>query len=67
MLGTGSNYMTVAYALGHKLASQTVTAVYARASVEPIRQAMETAVRTMLRKGGVIPEEESIIEFKVNP
>lgn len=63
---TGASLLTISYALGHKLASLSVTAVYARASVEPIRQAIETAVRTMLHKGGVIPEEENVIEYKAS-
>ena len=66
MAATGSPLLTVAYALGHKIASLSVTAVYARASLEPIRQAMETAVRTMLCKGGMITEEENIIKFKAS-
>jgi integrase len=63
---TGASLLTISHALGHKLASLSVTAVYARANVDPIRVAMETAVRTMLRKGGMIPEEEGVIEFKTN-
>lgn len=63
---TGASLLTISHALGHKLASLSVTAVYARANVDPIRQAMETAIRVMLRKGGMIPEEESVIEFKAS-
>jgi integrase len=63
---TGSSLLTISYALGHKIASLSVTAVYARANVDPIRVDMERAVRTMLRKGGMIPEEDSIIEFKTD-
>lgn len=66
MAATDSPLLTIAYALGHKIASLSVTAVYARASVEPIRAAMETAVRAMLRKGGVIEDEEHIVEFKAS-
>ena len=63
---TGASLLTISYALGHKLASLSVTAVYARANVDPIRVAMETAVRAMLSKGGMIPDEENIIEFKAS-
>lgn len=61
---TGASLITISHALGHKLASLSVTAVYARANVDPIRVAMETAVRAMLRKGGMIPEEETVVPFK---
>jgi len=61
---TGASLLTIAYALGHKISSLSVTAVYARASVEPIREAMDTAVQAMLSKGGMIIEEESIKEFR---
>jgi integrase len=63
---TGASLLTIAQMLGHSIASQSVTGIYARLSIDPIRQAMETAVRAMLRKGGMIPEEESVIEFKVS-
>jgi integrase len=63
---TGASLITISYALGHKLASLSVTAVYARASVEPIRQSMETAVRTMLRKGQILPDEENVIEYRAS-
>jgi integrase len=64
MAMTGASLLTISYALGHKLASLSVTAVYARASVEPIRLAMETAVQAMLRKGGMKVEVENIIEYR---
>ncbi len=63
---TGASLLTISYALGHKLASLSVTAVYARANVDPIRQAMETAVQAMLRKGGMIPDEENVIEYRAS-
>ncbi len=63
---TGASLLTISYALGHKLASLSVTAVYARANVDPIRAAMETAVRTMLRKGGVTEDGENIVEYRVS-
>ena len=63
---TGASLLTISYALGHKLASLSVTAVYARANVEPIRTAMETAVQAMLRNGGMIPEQKNVIEYRKN-
>lgn len=63
---SGTSLLVISQCLGHKVASSSVTGVYARLSLEPVRQAMETAVRTMLRKGGMIPEEESVIEFKAS-
>ncbi len=63
---TGASEYITKGALGHKTAGHNVTGIYMRLSVDPIRAAMETAVRTMLRKGGMIPEEESIIEFKAS-
>lgn len=63
---TGASLLTIAQMLGHSIASQSVTGIYVRLSIEPVRQAMETAVRAMLRKGGMIPEEEGIIPFKAS-
>jgi len=60
----GVSLHIIGAALGHK--GFTTTHVYARLQQAPVLQAMETAIRTMLRKGGVIPEEESIIEFKAS-
>ncbi len=62
---TGASLLTISYALGHKLSSLSVTAVYARASVEPIRIAMEAAVQAMLRKSGILEGEGEIVQFKV--
>jgi integrase len=63
---TGASEYVIKGALGHKTAGQSVTNIYARLSIDPIRKAMETAVRTMLRKGEVIPDEENILEFKAS-
>jgi integrase len=63
---TGASEYVIKGALGHKTAGQSVTGIYARLSVDPIRATMETAVRAMLRKGGMISEEESVIEFKAS-
>ncbi len=60
---TGASEYIIKGALGHKTAGQNVTGIYARLSVDPIRAAMEMAVRTMLRKGGVIEDSAEIIEF----
>jgi integrase len=63
---SGASLLIISQCLGHKVASSSVTGIYARLSLEPVRQAMETAVRAMLRKGGVIPEEDTVIQFKVS-
>ena len=63
---TGASEYIIKGALGHKTAGQGVTGIYARLSVNPIRAAMESAVRTMLRKGGLLPEEVHVIEFKAS-
>ena len=57
---TGASLLTIAQMLGHKVASSSVTGIYARLSLEPVRQAMETAVRAMLVHRGIIPQSEVI-------
>jgi len=66
MARTGSSLLTIAYALGHKLSSLSVTAVYARASIEHIRVEMETAVQAMLQAGEMNDDEEHVVEFRTN-
>lgn len=63
---TGASEYIIKGALGHKTAGHSVTGIYARLSVEPVREAMDTAVRTMLRKGGLVPEDKNIVEFKAS-
>lgn len=66
MAVTGSSLLTIAYALGHKLSSLSVTAVYTRASVDPIRLEMEKAVRAMLIAGGMIEDGENVVAFRTS-
>lgn len=66
MAKTGASMIIIAGALGHRIESSSVTGVYARLDLEPIRIAMETAVRAMLRKGGIIQGEENVIGFRAS-
>ena len=61
---TGASEYIIKGALGHKTTGQSVTGIYARLSVDPIRAAMETAVQAMLRKGGLIEDGEYFVEFR---
>jgi len=54
---TGASLLVISQCLGHKVASSNMTGVYARLSMEPVRQAMETAVRTILIHGNVIDSD----------
>jgi integrase len=54
MAQTGSTMLIISGALGHKIDSSSVTGIYARLDIEPIRMAMERAVKAMLINGGVI-------------
>mgnify|MGYP001168785869 CR=1 FL=1 len=48
---TGASLLIISQCLGHKVASSHVTGVYARLSLEPVREAMEKACREMALHG----------------
>lgn len=59
---TGASMLIIAGALGHKIDTSSVTGVYARLDLAPIRNAMETAVHAMLVHGKVI--EVDVVPFE---
>ncbi|HRH79509.1 MAG TPA: site-specific integrase [Thiobacillaceae bacterium] len=54
----GTSLAIIGAALGHK--SPDATRVYARLTVDPVRDAMERATNAMLQAGGVLPQAEVI-------
>jgi len=60
MAVTGTPELIISAMLGH--AAATVTGIYARLNVAPVRDAMETAVRYML-KHSTLDQESKIIPF----
>jgi integrase len=56
---TGASLAIIGKSLGHKDVS--TTAIYARLSLDPVRQAMETATSAMLRAGGVGSDADVIM------
>lgn len=55
---TGANLSVIGKTLAHKNVS--TTAIYARLSLDPVRQAVETATTAMLAAGGLLPKAEVV-------
>ena len=58
MAATGASLVVIGASLGHKDVS--TTAIYARLSVDPVRQAVEKATSAMLAAGGLLPKTEVV-------
>ncbi len=63
MAMTGASMLLISSALGHKLDTSSVTAVYARLDIEPVRKAIENAVDAMLRAGRTHEDDVNISSF----
>lgn len=57
---TSASLPVTARALGHKLEQSSVTAVYARLANQPVCEAIEKAVRTMLTSGRIEGETDAV-------
>lgn len=58
---TGASLVVIGKTLNHKDIS--TTSIYSRLSLDPVREAMETAQKAMLSAGGITPKAE-VLEFK---
>lgn len=58
---TGASLVIIGKTLNHKDVS--TTSIYSRLSLDPVREAMETAQTAMLVAGGIAPKAE-VLEFK---
>lgn len=58
---TGASLVVIGKTLNHKDIS--TTSIYSRLSLDPVREAMETAQAAMMAAGGLMPKAE-VLEFK---
>jgi len=49
----GASLPVIARALGHELEQSSIAAVYARLNNEPVREAIQKAVKTLLERGHI--------------